>query len=60
MNNDSEKVREIQKKEKNNSKGNILISIVECVALIYSPQTVSPITVATSVTTAMLVTLRAV
>lgn len=60
MNNDSEKVREIQKKEKNNSKGNILIFIVECVALIYSPQTVSPITVATSVTTAMLVTLRAV
>lgn len=60
MNNDSEKVREIQKKEKHNSKGNILIFIVECVALIYSPQTVSPITVATSVTTAMLVTLRAV
>ena len=49
-----------KKRKKNNSKGNILISIVECVALIYSPQTVSPITVATSVTTAMLVTLRAV
>lgn len=59
MNNDSEKVREIQKKKKV-TQGNILIFIVECVALIYSPQTVSPITVATSVTTAMLVTLRAV
>lgn len=48
------------KKRKKQLKGNILISIVECVALIYSPQTVSPITVATSVTTAILVTLRAV
>lgn len=54
------KLEKYKKRKKNNSKGNILIFIVECVALIYSPQTVSPITVATSVTTAMLVTLRAV
>lgn len=48
------------KKNNNNSKGHMLISIVQCVDFIYSPQKVSPITVATSVTMATLVSLRAV